>query len=225
MILLKEWNAMSRKEQTLWLEENYQACHRSVLQRKMVCGIGVNDAKYCVCPKVDGSTVYDPAYRSWQNMISRAYNCNVHVNRPKYESVEVCNEWHSFSSFRTWWLANQVDGWQLDKDLIGDGVIYSPEKCIFVPLWLNSFNSDHGKSRGEWPIGVCFAKSKGKLKARCSNPKTGKVEHLGYFDSKDCAHEAWLKRKLAIALELKLEMDKIDERIYHRVVNVIKEAK
>jgi len=43
---------------------------------------------------------------------------------------------------------------QLDKDIIGNGRVYSPETCRFVPRWLNNIFLDHKASRGQLPQGV-----------------------------------------------------------------------
>ena len=51
---------------------------------------------------------------------------------------------------------------------------------------------------------------------------TDKKAYLGLFDTKEAAHKAWVDRKLSIALELRFEMDSIDERIYHGVTKIIK---
>ena len=83
---------------------------------------------------------------------------------------------------------------QLDKDLIGDGKLYSPENCVFVSRSLNQM-LNFGAS-GEHPVGVCRHKS-GKFAA---NVKTnGDRKHLGLFLSPDEAHSAWCKAKLDIA--------------------------
>ena len=51
-------------------------------------------------------------------------------------------------------------------------------------------------------IGVYWYKEASKFRSMCNNPFTKRLEHLGYFDSEQDAHNAWLKRKLEIAYEL-----------------------
>ena len=95
------------------------------------------------------------------------------------------------------------EGKQLDKDLLFVGnKVYSPETCIFVSPMVNSFTLDSGAARGEWLIGVSWHKQTEKFVAHCSNPFTKKLEHLGLFTCEQQAHEAWLKRKNALAHEL-----------------------
>jgi len=83
---------------------------------------------------------------------------------------------------------------QLDKDLIGDGKLYSPDNCVFVSRSLNQMLNS-GIS-GEYPIGVCRHKS-GRFVA---NVKTnGDRKYLGLFPSPEEAHSAWRTAKLEIA--------------------------
>lgn len=227
MITIQEWKAMSGKEQTLWLAASHQASKLSLAMRGEVHGVGINDAPYCTQPVIDGKKVICPSYSVWTAMLARAYSDKYHAKRPTYSGVTVCEDWHSFMSFRHWWLENQVDGWELDKDILYDDVVYSPETCIFVPSWLNSFTTDSGSSRGELPIGVDFHKQAGKYRAQCGHPLAsgrGRLS-LGLFTTPEEAHLAWLKRKLELALELKPRMDSIDLRIYPRVIEIINNAK
>ena len=149
MITISEWKAMGEMERTIWLDENTELSRRSESQRCLVYGVGVNDAPYCTQPRIDGKQVRCPAYSAWTNILKRAYSAKFHASRPTYSDVKVCDGWRSFSNFRSWWLDHHVDEFALDKDLLSDAGIYSPETCIFVPAWLNSFTADCGASRGE----------------------------------------------------------------------------
>lgn len=191
----------------------------------LICGFGINDADYVTQPSINGKCVARPEYRAWKGMIVRSYSSKNNAAQPTYIGVTVCDEWRSFMAFRGWWLDNHVDGWHLDKDILTDKRVYSPDTCIYVPSWLNGFIIDCGASRGEWPIGVRFHNRARKFDARCRNPMTGKSEFLGYFSDPASANNAWLVRKLSIAKELRLKMDEIDSRIYPRVVEIIERAK
>ena len=224
MITMQEWKAMSCKEQTLWLEENAALSRRSKSLRGLVCGVGVNNATYRTETRIDGKRVACPAYAAWNSMLNRSCSAKYHARHQTYSGVTVCDEWRSLMSFRKWWLDHQVDGWQLDKDLLTDDWIYSPETCIFVPRWMNTFTTDHAAARGEWPMGVCYHKITGKFLARCRQP-LGKQRHIGLFSTPEEAHAAWLARKLEIANELKHLMDDIDARIFPRVIEIISRSK
>ena len=203
-------------------KQNNNAARRKV--ERLVYGIGVNDADYVVEPIINRRRVRCPAYRSWRNMLQRCYSEKFHHRNQTYAGVKVCDEWLSFMAFRKWWVENQVDGWQLDKDLLSDNRIYSPETCIFVPSWLNHFTIDCGAARGGWPVGVYFNKEAGALKAQCRHP-FGRREWLGTFSTPEEGHAAWLARKLEIARELKNLMDDIDARIFPRIIEIIGRAK
>lgn len=188
---------------------------------KLVCGVGVNDAWYVTQQTAGGLSVNCPAYRAWSSMIKRCYGVKQLARNPTYKNVTVCDDWCTFSKFRAWWLDNQRSGWQLDKDLLTESKVYSPETCIYIPQWLNKFTTDGAAARGDYPIGVDFGKASGRYRARCRHSDSG-PEHLGWFDSPEDAHSAWLARKLAIARELKPRMDAIDARIYDRVIAIIR---
>lgn len=81
--------------------------------------------------------------QTYHNMISRCYNPK-NKAYPSYggRGVVVCDEWrNSFDSFIKWALEN---GWKqglhLDKDIIGNGMIYSPGTCKFVTSKENNNN-------------------------------------------------------------------------------------
>ena len=216
---------MTSVELSLFIEANCPSTGTSIAKRKPVHGAGINDADYATRPMVNGVQLWDPAYRAWYNMMQRGYDQKHHARYQTYVGVTVCKEWHSFSAFRVWWLANYRDGFQCDKDLLVAGNReYGPDACIYVPSWLNSFTVDCGAVRGEFPIGVSFCKQTGKYKSQCCNPITGKQRNLGRFSTPEAAHEAWLKCKLELATQLKPEMDSIDPRIYNNVVTIIKAA-
>lgn len=181
--------------------------------RKLVRGVGINDADYVVkewetIGYVNGKRKrkliwFCPFYRTWNHMLMRCYSTKYQELHPTYKGCSVTDEWLTFSNFRAWMETQDFEGMQLDKDLLFEGnKVYSPETCVFVTQTVNLFTTDRGASRGEFLIGVSWYKRDGKFLAHCSNPFTKKKEHLGLFTSEQEAHEAWLKRKLELAHEL-----------------------
>ena len=181
--------------------------------KKLVFGVGMNDADYAVEKKetigyVDGKQKQKlvwkcPYYRAWTHMLERCYSAKYRERKPTYRDCSVVTEWHLFSNFKSWMKKQQWEGKQLDKDLLIEGnKVYSADTCIFVTPMVNTFTIDCGASRGEWMIGVCWHKKVEKFHAGCSNPFTKKREHLGYFAYELEAHQAWLTRKLELAHEL-----------------------
>lgn len=172
---------------------------------KKVCGVGLNDASYSVSryKVVNGKSTKIwtcPFYRAWLNMIRRCYSPSVNANRPSYSNVYVCEDWLTFSKFKSWMIDKDHIGKHLDKDILSDGVsVYSPKTCCFIDPRLNLFLTDHAAARGSFLCGVHFDKQSGKFKSQCSNPFTKKRECLGFFENEKDAHIAWLKRKHKIA--------------------------
>lgn len=82
-------------------------------------------------------------YSVWRNMKARCFNPN-HVAYKHYggRGVKICEEWlRSSKAFIEWGKNN---GWklglELDKDIKGNGLLYSPETCIFVTTKENACN-------------------------------------------------------------------------------------
>lgn len=175
------------------------------LKKKLVCGVGINDADYSVYEyeSIGGKIQLVwrcPFYKLWTGMLRRAYSPKMHAKCPTYQNCTISDDWHVFSSFRSWAITQPWEGNQLDKDILKPGnKVYSAETCIFIPQNLNTFLTDHGAKRGEHPIGVYLQKSDGKYKARCSNPFSGEYEYLGMYTDANDGHEAWRKRKNEIS--------------------------
>ena len=178
--------------------------------RKLVFGVGINDADYVVQKKetivyVNGKRKQKlvwvcPYYRVWTHMLERCYSTKYQERRPTYKGCSVSEEWLRFSNFRTWMEKQGWEGRQLDKDILFEGnKVYSGETCVFVSREINLFTTDRGNDRGELLIGVNWHKRDGVFQSRCCNPFTKKREHLGYFTCEEQAHQAWLKRKLELA--------------------------
>ena len=192
---------------------------------RLVQGFGINDAGYVVGRLVSGKMVICSAYTAWSSMIARCYSKKFQIKNPTYIGVTVCEEWRSFMKFREWWLENHIDGWHLDKDILTDNRQYSPDNCLYVPAWLNSFTADSKAIRGEFPIGVDYHNGSGSFRSGCRNPISGRREDITGFKTPEAAHLAWRARKLEYASQMKNEMDAIDARIYPRVVEIISRAR
>lgn len=170
---------------------------------KLVFGVGINDAEYQVMRKVNGRRVGGcQIYQAWYNMLQRAYSGRRHVRNPTYYGCSVAVNWWRFSEFRAWMGSQNWQGMHLDKDILRPGnKHYSPETCAFISANLNKFLCDAGAIRGQWPIGVCWAKRERKFLARCCDPfDNGKHKFLGYFDCPNAAHAAWRAAKHSHAL-------------------------
>jgi len=200
--------------------------------KKLVYGVGINDADYVVQRKetigyVNGKRKQKlvwvcPYYRVWVDMLKRCYSSKYQEIRTTYKGCSVSEEWLRFSNFKRWMECQDFEGMQLDKDILFEGnKVYSAETCTFVSRVVNMFTIDRGNDRGECLIGVCWHKGEGKFQSQCRNPFTKKNEHLGYFTSELEAHEVWLKRKLELAHLLAEEQtdDRVAKALIERYVN------
>lgn len=153
-------------------------------------GVGINDLQSPVSVK----SKHLPFYKYWYSMLNRCYNMNSRI-QPYYDG-KVCESWHKLSKFKEWFDSNYIEGFQLDKDLLGsDERIYSPETCVFLPKEVNTFlNRGRGKY-GKYLIGVNFDRTRNKFYAQCSNPFRKKRDSLGWFDDELDAHNAWKRKK------------------------------
>lgn len=169
---------------------------------KLIQGVGINDAGYTVKPVINGKQVACVFFSKWERMITRCYSAVYQLKRPTYVGCVVCDEWIKFSNFKDWMENQDWAGKELDKDILGDGKLYSPENCAFVDALTNTFINENLSSRGESPIGVDICKKTGRFRARCQNPFTKKLEHLGYFEDALDAHRQWKKRKHELSVRL-----------------------
>lgn len=216
---------MKNVELSNYIRQNFKPTARSMSMRRPIFGIGVNDADYMQQPMTKNGRLTCPCYRTWKAILSRCYNKKFHEIEPTYIGVSICEEWKSFSAFRDWWIIHQVDGWHIDKDIVGGGIEYSPENCIYIPQWLNAFVMRNESRRGECLIGVHWCNRKKSYVAQCNDTNTGNRVHVGYFKEMNDAHDAYKKEKLNQAFKNKQKMDSIDERIYPKVMEMIIKSK
>ena len=118
---------------------------------KCICGniktfqlnkITTGATKSCGCLLVENkgiSTKYSVMNKSIRSTYNGMMNRCYYKNGSRYKDyggrgVIVCDDWRkNYQSFLTWCLNN---GWKkglhLDKDIKGNGLLYSPETCCFV---------------------------------------------------------------------------------------------
>ena len=79
------------------------------------------------------------ARQLWQNMMKRCYSTK--DKKGYYGYATVCDRWHCFANFLhdlpklknfDLWLNPIDEKYNLDKDLIGNGSVYSPINCQFI---------------------------------------------------------------------------------------------
>ena len=167
---------------------------RSAAHRKLIQGVGINDADYIVRPTTNGKQVTCPFYRTWSGIFERCYDSKCQDKQPTYIGCTVTKDWHLFSNFRAWMVEQDWQGNALDKDILFSGnKVYGPKTCVFVSQEINSLLNDSAASRGVHPIGVCYDKQSGKYRSKIRI--NGRAKHIGLFYSQEAAHSAYLTTK------------------------------
>lgn len=179
--------------------------------KKLVFGIGINDADYPVRTIVNGKSTLCPCYRTWHDVCRRVYSKVLHKKRPTYIGATLCSEWISFMEFKSWMETQNWAALQLDKDIIlPKNKHYAPEMCCFVTQAINCLLTDAASARGNYPIGVYFRKDSKRFVSQLH--KGGKQQiYLGMFDTAEEASEAYNHAKADYVLEIASEQT--DKRI------------
>jgi hypothetical protein len=72
-------------------------------------------------------------------MVDKNYKCTRSQSTiDSYSNVKCCDEWLIYSNFLKWIDTQDYIEKDLDKDLFGDGSLYSPETCCFIPHNINT---------------------------------------------------------------------------------------
>ena len=175
----------------------------SLSKRKLLCGVGINDAKYIVNPIVDGVKLTCPYYQDWSHMITRCHSRKYKEKNPTYCNCSIVDKWLLFSNFKEWMEAQDWQGKELDKDLLVTGnKEYGPDSCLFVSHAINTLLTDRAAVRGVYPQGVDFRKDSGKYRSRCN--VDGGSKTLGLFGTIQEAQVTYLKFKANIVSRVAL---------------------
>lgn len=171
------------------------ASKRSLARRRLVLGVGINDAKYTTSSLDEsGKRIVCPFYQRWLSMLTRCYSVDFKKKNPTYSGCIVIDDWHKFSNFKKWMAKNDWEGKQLDKDILVLGnKIYSPEFCVFISARINTLLNNNESIRGEYPIGVSLNAATGKYVAHCKD--SGKKKYVGIFFTINEAESAYCKFK------------------------------
>lgn len=145
-------------------------------------------------------------YTQWLGMNHRPntqkYKCGTTIHE-SFLSYDVYLEW---AKDQIGWLNVEDSGriWSIDNDIVGDGSIYSPEVCVFVPAVINNFNTNKTNHNSLGHKGVVYRGSLYYVQTR----RFGKYYYGGSFRN--------INDAVAKYQELRLEYLMIlSEKYYH----------
>lgn len=173
--------------------------------------------------KVSENRQITKAYHLWIDMLERCYDEQHRYRRQAYADASVCNEWLNFQNFAEWFENNyyeiENEKMCLDKDiLIKRNRVYSPNSCIFVPERINILFVKNDKSRGDYPIGVCYDRKSNKFRSRCNT--LDKRIHLGFFETPEKAFQVYKEFKEYYIKQVADEYkQKIPNKLYIAMIN------
>ena len=183
-------------------------------------GVGILDihpvTKHKEFPIIEGKrqqilTWTCPYYKKWRSLLTRCYSKGANL---VYKDCYVCDEWLTFSNFKSWMETQNWKGRQLDKDLVVRGnKLYSPATCVFITSRVNTFLaiSVASSRKGNQPLGVYYHKRDKKFIAKCGDGSKGNSHICGYFDDSFVAHRSYQQRRLEIITNF--ITDETDERV------------
>ena len=150
---------------------------------------------------------------------NRCYN----ENDPQYKfygakGVRICDEWLKKGVFLDWYEENYYDIGErlaLDKDIVGDGTLYSPEKCILVPFRINGlFVHKKSETRG------VLRKPSGMYEVKVRNVLTGENEYKGSYADLDFAKQVYRVEKVKMIRKvLATYKGKLPKDVYDKIYN------
>ena len=160
---------------------------------------------------------YIKEYYLWRGMLRRCYDEKYIEKKHTYKGCTVSENFKSFKYFKEWCnkqIGFDQDGWHLDKDILVKGnKAYSEDTCCFVPCEINIIFTDRSATKGEYPVGVYYNKSRKKYVARVS--KHGCLKHIGIFTSVEEAVAAYNKEKESHIKDVaNIWKDTLDPRVY-----------
>lgn len=142
-----------------------------------------------------GKNKASEAYTRWNSMMKRCYDSSS-KEYPRYGGVgvTVCDEWKCFQNYAEYFYENWQEGLQLDKDILDvNNRVYSPDKCKFVPVYINNLLIHQKNVSNGLPVGVYCLKKGPRMVNELKKPYTveWKKKSLGTFSTAMEAHKVW----------------------------------
>ena len=139
------------------------------------------------------------AYKIWKGILQRCYSEKSLKKYPTYKGCEVCDEWKEFQNFAEWFSENYIQGYTIDKDILGDGKLYSSETCCFVPNRINNIFHKNKHLTNKFGQGVTLQGSRYRVQV---NTLGTKRKHIGYYATIEEAGKAYKEAKIKATNEI-----------------------
>ena len=208
------------------------------MKNKLVYGVGINDADYVLViykefPRTNGKQNRKliwrcPFYDRWAAMLGRCFSNKFKTVCPTYKDITCCEEWLTFSNFKSWMEQQDWEGKHLDKDLlVYQNKTYSPETCVFITGNINSFITKRQASRGDYPLGVSYKEKSNDMVNERFNCYRASIsmgsysKYLGNFSTIEEAHKAWQLAKISKAICLQSGQNKKVTTGLQRIIDKI----
>ena len=159
------------------------------------------------------------AFEKYRAMLDRCYG-KQEGNNIVYKDCKVSKEWRKFENFIEWFNENyyQIDNMSmdLDKDIFGDGKLYSPNTCVFIPHKLNSQFARRKNNNKDLPLGVTIHKrGNGNICYRvCILPKNQLYENI---EEASNAYQSYIKQQYKDFAEKYKNI--IPQKLYDALIN------
>lgn len=149
------------------------------------------------------------ASADWENMLARCY----YEKTARYcsygaKGVTVYSEWLNYQNFAEWHNENYIEGYYLDKDILGwNDKQYRSDVCVFVPREINNLLVHKNKADCMFGVEVSHKRFRARFK----------YKDIGYFDTQIEAHNAYKEVKLDHIYKTARKYfysGQIDERVY-----------
>lgn len=184
------------------------ASKKSFSNRKLIYGVGINDADYMIMIKSGRSRIMCPFYSRWSCVLSRVLSESFQKTKPTYKGCTLSEEWLVFSSFRKWMIQQDWEGNDLDKDILFPGNRnYGPDECAFVSRRVNELLCNRGKAAGKYKKGVRYYRGKYVAAFNIGD----KNIYLGTFNTEEEASQAYNKGKAEEII--KVSKEQTDPRV------------
>lgn len=188
--------------------------------QKLIFGLAINDTEEPICSTRGGVRWWCPKYVRWYDMLRRTIGNSPAIKNKSYSETELSEEWLRFSIFRDWMETQNFKDNHLDKDVFGQGCLYSEESCCFIPPAVNSFILGINSS-ADRAYGVSFMKGCSKYRAQVVYKQNKILDQL--YESKYEARLSYLNVKIGI-FDKVTEEYQLEDRIADAIIQKYQKA-